>query len=180
MLFDNVPFFDTLIVMAVTYVVGVAFFFFFSLYLRSKNAYLSQFKNYKQIFKGSLIGGVAFSFLLSIAIVTLTPTVITIENGHKYTKGLSFSGNEGFLGFRGCYVVNNSSQTLRVVGIDRDIDIDVVISPNSTEQIRKCPDKFFDGIPSKATSTISYTYSRGRRKPIQGPTVFLDDYQMSK
>lgn len=177
MLIENVPWGDTFIVMVITYLIGVAFFFFFTLYLRNKSAYLSQFKNYGQIMKGSLVGGIAFSLLFSIVIVTLTPTIVTIENGHKYKEGLSFTGNEGFLGLRGCYVVNNSDKTLHVIGIDRDRDIDVVIEPHSTERIRKCPESFFKGIPTnRVSNTHQYRYSRkGKRKPIKGSIVFIDE-----
>lgn len=178
MLFENVPFLDTLVVLLITYFLGVVFFFILFLILRKKNEHLSQFNNYGRIFKGSLLGGVACSFLLSIVIVTLTPTVVTIENGHKYTEKLSFMGNEGFIGFGGCYVVNNSSQTLQVIGIGRDNDINVIIKPCSTEKVRVMPEEYFGRTPTNDTpETRHYQYRRGKQKPIKGNTVFLFDYQ---
>lgn len=181
MLFQNVPFKDAFIVWAITFLFGVCFFFLLFLYLKKKDEYHLHKKSIKRIFKGALVGGVAFSFLFTIIIVTLTPTIITVEDGHRHSKRLSFVGNEGFIGLGGCYVVNNSNQTIHVVGIGSDKDINVIIKPNKTERIRICPEEYFDGTPTNDTpAQHRVTYRRGKRRPIKGHTVFLFDYQNNK
>lgn len=177
MLIENIFFADTLIVLAISYLLGVLGIFILFLCIRRKYEHLSQFNNYGQLFKGALVGGFAISFLLTILITTITPTVVTIESGHIHTEGLSFYGNEGFLGIGGCYVVNNSNKTIKVIGIEEDNDINVTINPQSTNKIRKCPEEYFQRNPTnESRGSYRVTTSRnGRRKIIHGDTVFLFD-----
>lgn len=182
MLVENIIFADTFYVMVLTYLLGVISFLVFFLTIKKRNEHLSQFNNFGKLLKGALVGGLASSFLLTIIITTLTPTIVTIENGHVHSEGFSFFGNEGFLGFGGSYVVNNSNQTIKVIGIEEDKDINVVINPNTTEKIRKCPEEFFERTPTNdSRGTYRVTRSRkGRRKIIGGNTVFLYDAESNK
>ena len=165
--------------MVISYLLGIMGIFFLFLFIRNSHVHLSQFKNYGQIFKGALVGGFGISFLLTILITTITPTVVTIESGHVHKEGLSFYGNEGFLGIGGCYVANNSNNIIQVIGIEEDKDINVTINPQSTQKIRKCPEEYFGRTPTNETrGSYRVTKSRkGRRKIISGNTVFLYDYK---
>lgn len=179
MFFHDLTFKDTFLVIIVTFLLGVALLFFLFLLLRQKDEYQLQIRNTKRILKASLIGGVAFSFLSSIITLTITPKIVTVENGHNYSKKISFTGNEGFLGFGGCYIVNNSDKTIKVMGIDEDKDINVIIKPNKSKKIRILPEEYFNRIPTsntKASHTIRYV--RGKRRPIKGHSVFLFDYEI--
>lgn len=181
MLFENTFFIDNLILLLVSYIIGVIGFWLFFIHLKGKVSH-SMHVNKGIIFKASLVGGIGVSFLLTIVIATLTPSVITIDDNFNHTQGYSFYGNDEFLGIGGSYIVNNSNSALQVIGIDEDRDINVVIAPFSIERIRKCPEEYFDRTPTNETHyRTSYRKSaKGRMKPVGSPTVFVFEYGANK
>lgn len=173
MIFENVFFMPTLYVLLTTFVLGFFFFLFFFIIAKRRHARLSQYK--ANFFKASVIGGLTTSIFLTIVISTITPSLITVYKDYSHTETLSFFSNGEFIGIGGCYITNNSNSTLRLVGIDVDSDIDVKINKGCTEKVRCCPEKYFVEIPDHRSSRVVRT-SKGRRKTINGPSVFLVKY----
>ena len=60
---------------------------------------------------------------LSVIVCTLMPTVVVVDENMEPVEKLSFFENGEFVGLGGCYIVNNSSVNLRLVGIDNDRDL---------------------------------------------------------
>lgn len=171
MIFENVFIISALKVLLSTFIVGFVGILLGNIIIWKKNPFLSQYNNFAKIVYSALVGGVATSFLLSIAICTLTPSLITIGNDLSYKEELSFYNDEEFIGIGGSYIANKSFRTLRLVGIDGDNDINVRIKSGCIEKIRKCPESYFQEIPEH--QTIYYIKRRGKRKAISGSSVFL-------
>lgn len=175
MIFDNVFFSSTLCVMLYSFILGVLIFLIAGIAMWKKNPQLAQYKNGGKVWLAAIICGLTTSFFLSIVICTFTPSLITVEDGLSYREELSFTCNGKFIGFGGSYISNNSNRKLRLVGIGEDDDIDVTIPPKSIEKIRKCPEVYFKEVPDQQYTRVTRT-SRGRRKTISGPSVYLVEF----
>ena len=171
MIFENIFLLSALKVLLYTFIGGVICFLVLEVIIWKKNSFLSQYKNVSKIVFSSIVGGLGTSFLLSITICTLTPSLITIESDLSHTEELSFFSNDKFIGIGGSYIANNSNYSLKLIGIGSDEDINTRIKSGSIKKIRKCPESHFQEIPEH--QAVSYVKSRGKQKARKGKSVFL-------
>ena len=171
MIFENVNF-SIFYVMLFSFLIGFIAFLLVGIVLRKKSLHLSQFKGLNRFLLPSLIFGLSSMFFLTIVVCTLTPSLVTVEKDLSYTEEFSFFSNGEFVGIGGSYIVNNSNRTLKLVGIENDCDINVIIPPNEIKKIRKCPEQFFVEVPKERSKRITKG-RRGRRRVVNGPSVFL-------
>ena len=158
-----------------SFLVGFIGFLILAMYLWKKNPHFVQYKSGRKIYKSALLCGLSSSFFLSIVLCTLIPTLITVENDLNYKEDLSLFSNGEFIGIGGSYIANNSNKTLRLVGIDEDKDINVIITPGNIKKVRKCPEVYFEKVPEHRSKRYRKT-NRGRLKAVYGPSVFLVEY----
>ena len=180
MLFENTFLDDNFYLLLITYILGVLFLLLF--FFKKKNECNNPHSvKYGKVIKAALVGGFGISFMLTILISTLTPSVITINEDLSHSGTYSFYGNEGFLGIGGSFIKNNSDIRLQVIGIENDKDINVVIEPNTTKSVRKLPEEYFHRTPTNETRADHYTRTtaKGRRRVVQGNTVFIFQYGLN-
>lgn len=175
MIFDNVSFASIFYVMLCSFIAGFVGFWLLGMIIWKNNLHLSQFKVGSKFRLAALVCGLTSAFFFSIVICTFTPTLITVEDDLSYTEELSFFSNGKFIGIGGSYIANNSNRTLRLIGIGRDDDIDVVIASGNMEKIRKCPEVYFKEVPDRQYISVT-TGRRGKRRVISGPSLYLVEY----
>ena len=175
MIVENTFFAQTLYILLISFVIG-----FFILYLiyticlkRHRN--LSHPYNPKIITFASICGGAAFSFMSTITISCLMPTMVTIHPDYSYESEYSFTYGHNFLGIGGCYIVNESKSTLKLVGFNDDSDISISIKPYEIARSRKCPEAYFCE-PSQPSilnqNRIRHRkFAKGRRRNHSRPTT---------
>ena len=174
MIFENIYLLPFLYVMLASFAVGFFGILIAAKVLSKRNPELPQASGRKKVRLAALFGGVTSSFFLSIVICTITPSVITIENDLNHTEKFSFFSNGEFLGVGGTYIANNSSTKLKLVGVGEDKGMNVVIPPHKIKKITKSPEVYFKSVPENYR--VRVTTSRGKRKVISGPTVYLVKY----
>lgn len=139
-----------------------------------KHPHLSQYRGSSRILIAAMVCGASSSFFLSIVVCTLTPSLVTVENDLSYTKEFSFFSNGEFIGIGGSYIANNSAKTLRLVGINENDDVNVVIPARCIKKVRICPEVFFKPLPKREHKRVFV--SRGKLKYNAPPSVFLIEY----
>lgn len=174
MIFENIFAMPILYVMLCSFAIGFLGLLLIGAILWKRNPHLSQYNVWKRIRTAALVCGASSSFFLSIVICTITPSLITVENDLSYTEEFSFVSNGEFIGVGGSYIANKSDKTLKLVGIGTDDDVNVIIPPMSIKKIRICPDVYFKPVPER--QSVRVTRSRGKRRVVSGPSVYLIEY----
>ena len=175
MIFENVFFPSILYVMLSSFIIGFLGLLIVGIILKNKYPHLSQYKGLKRFRTAAMVCGISSSFFLTIVVYTLTPSLITVANDLSYTKEISFFSNGEFIGIGGSYIANNSGETLKLVGIGDNDDVNVIIPSMSVKKVRICPEVFFKPVPTR--QYVRITRSRGKRKVISGPSVYLIESQ---
>lgn len=175
MVFENVFAHSFLYVALCTFALGFFGLLIVGGVLWKSNVHLSQYEGWKRLLFPSLVCGLTTSFFLTIVILTIVPSLITIDEDLNYSEELSFFSNGEFIGIGGSYIANNSDRTLKLVGVGEDQDVNVIIPSKDIRKIRICPDVYFQEVPKE--QFVRVDYSRGKRRIVSGPSVYLIEYK---
>lgn len=171
-MFGNLPS-NSWIVYLILYPVCILGFIGVNLYLQQKSRNSSGFKHQKKdLLFFSVMGGIGLAMSLSVIVCTLMPTVVVVDENLEPVEKFSFIENGRFVGLGGCYIVNNSSMNLRLVGIDNDRDLSENINAGEIVEVKKKPQEYFTEVPEHQSKWIRYT-RKGRKRTVSGHTLFL-------
>lgn len=177
MIFDNVPSIIWLIFLY-SFLGGFVFLFLFNCFIwRSNSLTRTINKKLGSIFAGSLLSAIGLGLILTVLIGAGSPTVIIVNKDFSHSEKLSFFNDNKFIGISGSYIINHTNDLLVLKGIGEDKDLYVTINPGEIKKTRKIPEVYFEPIPRKQYTRV--TYRRGKRRVSSGPSTYLikaEDY----
>ncbi len=164
MIFENLPH-SCVVVILLSLLIGFVLAFMYFYHELSDNRLSS-------VIKASLAMGLGLGLALSVAFCSFVPTLVTIDRDSNHNRSFSLFANGDFLGVGGSYILNNSQENLRLVGIESYDDINVRIGIGEVQKVRRCPQRYFVPVPN-TPHDLTRRSLKGRKKSIEGPRVFL-------
>ncbi len=164
MIFENLPY-SCAIVILLSLILGFVLAFICFLHELRENRLSS-------VIKASLTMGFGFGFAFSVIFCSFVPTLVTIDDELNHKESFAMFAKGDFIGIGGCYILNNSQDNLRLIGIGGNDDINVRIRKGELQKVVRCPQRYFVPVPD-TPHNITRRSLKGRKKIIAGPSIFL-------